>query len=258
MPRKNQLPESEKAIGKRLSAIRGFHHLTQPDLAKIADCTEGLIANIESGRAPLRAEVGMKICRKLKVNPQWLATSNGSPHLTGDFSHHGLDATPQSRMLFSLFFGKFLAPKFEQMIQDVAKSVNTLEEFVSQLPQLPRTRDNRKRVSALAAKSEKLLAEISQDLNEREYMRSLLESAPLTNVHVSANTPRVKAQWPILKRRLQVATSEIDGGKTRLAEFLGVKLASVSQWLTDNKNAREPGAETTLQMLRWVELQERK
>lgn len=79
----------------------------------------------------------------------------------------------------------------------------------------------------------------------------------LDEVHASVNTDDVKAQWPLLKKRLQKATEPV-GLKSRLAEFLGVKLASVSQWLSDSESQREPGAETTLRMLRWVELQERK
>jgi len=61
-----------------------------------------------------------------------------------------------------------------------------------------------------------------------------------------------------LKARLQKAT-QATGSKTRLAEFLGVKLSNVSLWLMDDsrKSAREPGAETALRMLRWVEQQER-
>ena len=84
-----------------------------------------------------------------------------------------------------------------------------------------------------------------------------LGQSTLDQVHVSVNTVVVKAQWPLLKSRLQKST-QIAGSKTKLAKFLGVKLASVSQWLTDSESAREPGAETTLRMLRWVEQQERK
>jgi len=77
----------------------------------------------------------------------------------------------------------------------------------------------------------------------------------LDYVHASVNSGEVKAQWPLLKKRLQKAAKP-PGLKSKLAEFLGVKLASVSQWLSDSDSQREPGAETTLQMLKWVELQE--
>jgi hypothetical protein len=62
----------------------------------------------------------------------------------------------------------------------------------------------------------------------------------------------VKGQWPGLKRKLQEATAH-PGSKSKLAKFLKVDLSRVSQWLSDAKGAREPGAEYALQMLYWVE-----
>jgi transcriptional regulator with XRE-family HTH domain len=79
----------------------------------------------------------------------------------------------------------------------------------------------------------------------------------LTDVNSYVNTENVKAEWAALKKSLQKAT-DYPGGKTRLAEFLGEKLSSVSQWLTDSKqNAREPGADTALRMLKWVTAKEK-
>ena len=76
----------------------------------------------------------------------------------------------------------------------------------------------------------------------------------------TASTPsltgEVKNQWPELKRRLQETTAKA-GQKSKLADFLRMDLTRVSQWLTPAKSAREPGAEYALQMLRWVEQQER-
>jgi outer membrane biogenesis lipoprotein LolB len=69
----------------------------------------------------------------------------------------------------------------------------------------------------------------------------------------------VKAQLPHLLKRLALATKE-SGRMSELADFLGmatgkrVPLASVSRWLSGK---REPGGEITLQLLHWVEHQER-
>jgi transcriptional regulator with XRE-family HTH domain len=54
--------------------------------------------------------------------------------------------------------------------------------------------------------------------------------------------------------RLNKATSQ-RGMKSKLAKVMGVPLSNVSQWLSGE---REPGGETTLRLLRWVEQQERK
>lgn len=67
------------------------------------------------------------------------------------------------------------------------------------------------------------------------------------------NIEEVKAKFPDLLERLKKITQE-RGKKTALAKFLGVKLSRVSQWLSGEY---EPGGETTLQMLQWVEQQER-
>lgn len=115
----------------------------------------------------------------------------------------------------------------------------------------------------------------AQELEEMDWLREIVGVAPwwgdqkpialanstgtesqkksLTAVHASVKHESVKALWPNLKKKLQEATAE-PGGKTALADFLKVKLASVSQWLTANKdNAREPGAETALKMQYFLE-----
>jgi DNA-binding XRE family transcriptional regulator len=76
---------------------------------------------------------------------------------------------------------------------------------------------------------------------------------PLDNVSVFRNLEAVKAKYSELLERLKSATSP-RGKKTELANFLGVKLPRISQWLA---REYEPGAETTLRMLQWVEHQER-
>ena len=64
---------------------------------------------------------------------------------------------------------------------------------------------------------------------------------------------RVKHSLPNLLDRLRKSTRQ-HGRKAALAKFLGANSVSVSQWLSGN---REPGGQTTLQMLNWVEQQER-
>jgi transcriptional regulator with XRE-family HTH domain len=79
------------------------------------------------------------------------------------------------------------------------------------------------------------------------------ENNMLTNTESDAKLPPVKSQLENLLADLNHLTKE-SGKKTELADFLGAPLASVSRWLSGE---REPGGETTLKMLRWVEQQER-
>lgn len=105
----------------------------------------------------------------------------------------------------------------------------------------------------LQPQSMKALQDLEMKWLEEDYLD---QKTGVDIVHASVNSDDVKAQWPLLKKRLQKAAKP-PGLKSKLAEFLGVKLASVSQWLSDSESQREPGAETTLLMLKWVELQER-
>lgn len=86
---------------------------------------------------------------------------------------------------------------------------------------------------------------------------TVVETSNLTYSATRPMTVDMAAQWPALKKRLQKATEE-SGKTSALAKFLKVKLSRVSQWLSDSeKTTREPGAEYALQMLQWVEQQER-
>lgn len=70
----------------------------------------------------------------------------------------------------------------------------------------------------------------------------------LTDVNVSANSFGVKPLLPRLLKRLNQATAE-RGKKSLLAKQFGLPLASISQWLSGD---REPSGETTLRLLEWV------
>src|SRR4051794_18821646 len=58
--------------------------------------------------------------------------------------------------------------------------------------------------------------------------------------------------WSELRSRLRRAT-ESRGGQASLARRFNVSTAAVAQWLT---GASAPTAETTLQLLKWVEAEE--
>ena len=80
------------------------------------------------------------------------------------------------------------------------------------------------------------------------------EKRVLTNVTATDNVSPVKSTMANLLDRLNKATSQ-RGMKSKLAKVMGVPLANVSQWLS---GVREPGGETTLRLLQWVEHHEGK
>jgi transcriptional regulator with XRE-family HTH domain len=98
------------------------------------------------------------------------------------------------------------------------------------------------------------IAEVTSGAQMDSAIEHLNKSKDLTKVVLSDNVKNVKEQLPALLKRLNEATRE-RGTKTALAKFMGVKLPTISRWLSGEK---EPGGETTLRLLHWVEQQERK
>jgi transcriptional regulator with XRE-family HTH domain len=78
------------------------------------------------------------------------------------------------------------------------------------------------------------------------------ENILLTTSSTSEKLPPVKSQLDNLLATLNRVTKE-RGKKTALADFLGAPLASVSRWLSGET---EPGGETTLRLLEWVQAEE--
>ncbi|HOX59000.1 MAG TPA: helix-turn-helix transcriptional regulator [Candidatus Paceibacterota bacterium] len=74
----------------------------------------------------------------------------------------------------------------------------------------------------------------------------------LTDVAASGNVAAMQDQMRQLRARLFKVTA-VRGQKAALAKWLGVSLSSISTWLAGK---REPGGETALRLLHWVEQQE--
>lgn len=66
-----------ETFADRLYKIRKEAKLTQVDLAKRAGLTQGVIAQIESGRNEGSKHI-LVIAQSLNVNPDWLATGKGN------------------------------------------------------------------------------------------------------------------------------------------------------------------------------------
>ena len=79
----------------------------------------------------------------------------------------------------------------------------------------------------------------------------------LTDDSLKGNSKDVKTELEKLIARVKRLASR-PGAKTELARVLDVAPARVTEWLTDDKEKRkEPGGHYTLQLLKWVEQQER-
>lgn len=263
--------------------------LSQKEFADQVEIKRQRLASYEEKRAPLRFDLALRICRQFIVSEKWLATGEGDARLLMDLSaDHILNKIPPDTS-FGKAYDDALGMRYEQLCKETGGLVRIdinpgdnfafvknlflfmVERWCSMLSEdeipgfLMQLIEVGVEVIRMRIQQGKLPdLHKFRDAKGDLHIADAIPIAPfeavqlgLTDVHASVNSEDVKAQWPLLKKRLQKATA-VKGGKSRLAEFLGEKLASVSQWLTDSTNAREPGAETALRMLNWVERQERK
>lgn len=262
MPRINPLPEHEIAICRRIHDFRKNTNLTRAMFATKAMLSESVIIAVENLRSPLRYWVYKAIDGKFPLNPFWLRSGDGHPNNASPVDDSRFSNLLTRTDLFSEVFDTFLREPInkeisqaEYKIMEAVRAVQFIADMVKagKVKELPLDLLR----SILFAQSEMVQA-ISWLLEYSDKAQASTQNPALTFVYASVKSLSVKAQWPLLKQRLQKATAA-SGTKTKLADFLGVELASVSQWLTDKKGvAREPGAETTLRMLYWVQQQERK
>ena len=286
MPRKGPLPERELKICARLYEARERVGYPREFVAMTLRIEVGALKRVELGRVPLRYDFALTLLPLLGCNPFWLATGTGSFEPSVRLPSASQLGIESKNALFSEVFDSFLnkhlraidpyKPLTRRETQNLAVDMaarssklhiltGSFNSWLNNLPDAELTRFT----DAVLAHAKSLFEQLPHDewavvleRRQREALsNAIIDLAEgkrgLTNVIVSDNKSDVKAQWPLLKARLQKATSE-KGSKSRLAEFLGLPLSSVSLWLSDSKSAREPGAETALRMLYWVERREHK
>jgi transcriptional regulator with XRE-family HTH domain len=244
-----------RTVGGRLRWLREFKDLTLKQFAGRVGCDAGYLSKLETGTAKNPSDRFLNAVRsEFGVRPDWLWNGAGDPFFEGADDGKGKPSE------------KWLADRVErvyQVLSDLPDALAVNEVLGRVLRDMPRNT-----VFDLWTEIEKLphLPLTAQFFWQKAFLRifekriaaeqSSKAKTTLDTVHATVNSDDVKAQWPLLKKRLKAATA-VAGSKTQLAEFVGVKLASVSQWLSDSESQREPGAETTLRLLQWVEQQER-
>jgi transcriptional regulator with XRE-family HTH domain len=251
------LSDFEREICSRFAAVRRFEKLTQHQMAARIHATRNQIGNIEAGRVPLKFWVGMNFCSEFNVNQLWLAigTPPKAPYFVIDSSF--LSPKPGEDALFSAVCLTQLGEILRTRVQ-LIKAVQ-FKDFASDF--LARSYedafDKLLKIVIFEVPEAARLAFVEFIVKTtRDFISKLTESTkkkPLTDVTLTDNIPLVQSPMANLLDRLNKATSQ-RGQKTALAKRFGVPLANVSQWLSGE---REPGGETTLRLLNWVEQQER-
>jgi hypothetical protein len=222
-------------------AARKSWYLTRKRLAFLAGVDAAAVKRVELGRAVLKYRLGSALCQETDSNQAWLCSGAGakSPRI---YIASGLEEKIPPDMSFSGAFSEHIWPSLNPEQQRAAKSGS---------------------LTLMRAAFVKPIGFSSEE--EEEWSdgrrRARAHDARAGVFHLTDAATQGSIELVNLPTTLEDLRQEINrrasapGVKTQLAEFLGAPLASVSRWLSGD---RDPGGETTLRMLNWVVEQERK
>lgn len=223
---------------------------------------ESVLIRLDHLRSPLLYSVFKRIDRAFPINTYWLSTGNATPAGSAPIDDSAFCHAIEKHSLFSEVYDRFLKSDIEEKVQMLPKVQHILNALAA-LPHLLEagllTRNQARKMIGL---NNELLgalpARVEFDREVKQELEKVISAMPqkegLTDTASENKTENVKELLPNLRARLNKLTQST-GKKTELAEFLGAPLASVSRWLSGD---REPGGEVALKMLHWVERQERK
>lgn len=229
--------------------------MTLREFAERIGCDPGYLSKVENGKSKKLSRPFLKrVYLATKTNPEWLLSGKGGPFISSPSDEALADtllkwSEKRSQRIFAVLHDLHPALDAASVIGHLFEeySLTDLKEFWDTLrrevyPQLP-------------APGREFWNEVySQLLDGWLQAEDKRTTNELTDTETLPSVADVKPKLPSLLERLKKATAET-GKKSELAEFLKAPLASVSRWLSGE---REPGGEVALQMLHWVEQQERK
>ena len=238
-------------LGERLRWLRKHREATLRQFASRIGCDPSYLSKLEAGRATkptLRFLVS--VTSAFRVSADWLRTGGGDPF--GDLmsdaatkeSLAGWSSERVARVMAILpDLPVALAPDRVLALLLADKSLEEMRTFWNEVGGL-----------GLPVTARLFWNDAFMALQFLAMGREPREKRVLTDVTVTDNVSPVKSTMANLLDRLNKATSQ-RGMKSELAKVMGVPLSNISQWLSGE---REPGGETTLRLLQWVERQENK
>lgn len=297
VPPKPRNEPLEKAIGERLRTFRDLIGLSQLKLAALADVSVGAIKAYEGGRAALPWKVFAAISRAHGLNPYWLALGQGHPRAPFESERldHIAPHVRFSQAFEAYFRWKIVLPKPARInAAKLGKLVRTLTGELHKLPTVAQKQraallENTTLADALAevnrasaawlGEAGKLPPQLRRAANVHPVKRGSTAGRLGQMGHLShlaggedsqekgwttsakpeyvPGMSKAQAELQQLLSRARKATAKA-GKRTELARYLEVKLQRVSEWLSLDKDAPKPGGEYTLQIQRWVALEEQK
>jgi transcriptional regulator with XRE-family HTH domain len=254
--------EREKLIGARLRAFREALQIPRSRFAVTIGFGSERLASYESGNAPLLYNVFRVVAQNFELNPHWLAGQGGSHKIKDIIDDAAFIGQIPPRALFSEIYDMHIADRAKKSTDDADQNSKAFLEHYKKLLESVKDQslpiETRREINRhIIAQTGKYVSALTAEINRRKAvnlkLNEVFDKLDLTEVNGSVNNTDVTPKLPSLLKRLKAATSQ-RGKKSALAEFLGVSLVQVSQWLAGD---REPGGETTLRLLHWVEQQER-
>jgi DNA-binding transcriptional regulator YiaG len=250
-----RLPNCETAVCSRLATVRRVSKISQTEFAGTIGVTRDQLANVEVFRSPLRFWPGWRACRTLNVSQLWLSSGDGpqKPFLDLNISHFLTNEFADDRLLFRLMCATALFFPLIAIEEEIHHGSSTRLLHGPELERLKLLSRNLHEQAGVLLRSAQ---QIDVDILFSEIQRANLKKSGLTqsDACVTLGAVRSNPEMESLIVRIRRFTNNPDK-RSELVKFLGVPRESVSRWLS---GAREPGGETTLQLLNWVEQQERK
>ena len=244
-------PDSdEREIAARLKLWRTKRMIPQATFARAINLQPTTLWTYEIGRVPVKAKAALEAWRSLNLSPHWLRGSGGPETL--DFKSFGAPLArilyPRPRENFSTFYDSALAESFANPAEEFPALIPIYTQMVNSLA------DGMKRYGVAAQDAKELLDSLADFrevlLQQFEWIRAARKSAvdispSLEKMLVVKNSTSEIAK---LRTRLSVVLSA-PGAFDALVSFLEVKKHHLQRWLS---GPTEPGGETTLRLLEWV------
>ncbi|HEX5219513.1 MAG TPA: helix-turn-helix transcriptional regulator [Verrucomicrobiae bacterium] len=244
--------------------------LGQPDFAAELGIPRGRLAAFEYLKAPIRFDVGYRLCERFQLSLLWLAKGEGQQHLFTPISPVKR-AEIGPRELFSTAYDKLLSGYVEERLREWGKHLEGVEGGKAVL-----VIDNR-RLGVPFAQSQfeqahdlaKEAASKMPDEKKKHFALKLgdlafaywpweKECKPMVDTSArGGNLAAVNADVPTWKQLvLKVkAMTRAAGAKAALAAELKTSRQNVNKWLSGEG---APSAELTLSLFRWVKRNEGK
>jgi DNA-binding transcriptional regulator YiaG len=259
MPRKNPLPERELQVCRRVRSIRATLKRSRVDFGREINLDSSTLSNLEHGRIRLRFYIAKRLGEQWGVSLRWLAEKKGP--MWGYQPLHEFMSNDQRP--FTEVYDQVVKPELEQRLH-LKSEFSDWHVYLSHVLPIGAPPEDRMLHNIIHELRMEVRA-VPPDLragfkaavvqSAKEFVAEHLSANKgVDNISESVNIPGVTLQMPRLLDRLKRATVQ-RGSKSALAKFLRVPLASVSQWLSGD---REPGGETTLRLLNWVRQEEAK